>query len=549
MKSGIFNLMLHSHLPYVLNHGKAPFGEEWLFEAVAESYVPLLNTLNELINQGISPKITISFSPILCEQLEDSTFTMKFKNYCYDKIQFAHNDKLNFIKSKESKEKIKLAEYWQRFYYCRFDEYYNTYNASIIQSFKKLQDNNHIEIITTAATHSYLPLFSTDESIEQQIELSQQSYQYYFGKKSNGIWLPECGYKPSLKNGYFDYRLGIDQIIKKYDFHYFFTDQQSVINSLNIQGIEDVTDCSLKLYQLESGIKVFVRNNDIAMQVWSNEIGYPGDSSYLEFHKKENTSNLRYWKITDKNIDIEFKELYDDDWQKKIDRHAYHFKHHLENIVNNYIENSNTKNNDSDNPVISLPFDTELFGHWWFEGIDFLKKFFIELERSEIIDTYTCSELLSKFDLKNKIINQYDTLQLVESSWGEGNDHRVWDNETTEWMWDIIHSAETRLLNLKKIIKSQAEYFINDSGYESLKNLLELANKEFMLLSSSDWEFMVTNQVAKEYAKNRFLTHKNNFNSICNDIDKKSFDKTISIKSENEYQYLNKLFQYGSKMD
>jgi len=189
---GSFILILHSHIPYVLYHDE--IGENWLFEAVAECYIPLLNMLKKLVRQGISPKISISLSPTLIEQLNSPYFIERFKAYCYMKMELAEKDKEYFRNSEPHMHY--LARLWKNFYYRALSIFEKECHCNLINEFKGLQDEGHIEILTTAATHAYLPLLREDASIQAQIKMAIQIYEQCFDKKPEGLWLPECGYRP-----------------------------------------------------------------------------------------------------------------------------------------------------------------------------------------------------------------------------------------------------------------------------------------------------------------------------------------------------------------
>jgi len=199
MLSGNYILVLHTHLPWVLHHGGWPYGEEWLAEAAAECYIPLLNMFNELMNDGVPPKATIGISPVLCEQLEHVNFRKLFVHYCSQKIELAKKDEADFTKWGYHPHHVYLTRFWQEWYEARMQDYIEKYDYSIISGFKKLQDSGGIEIITCGATHGYFPLLGYDKSINLQVRAAVENYLKHFGRKPRGIWLPECAYRPSYE--------------------------------------------------------------------------------------------------------------------------------------------------------------------------------------------------------------------------------------------------------------------------------------------------------------------------------------------------------------
>ena len=161
-------------MPYVLSHGKSPHGTDWINESAAECYLPLLHTLDRLLNEGIRPQWTINITPILAEQLEDPAFKDEFEHYCQTKIDYAIEDQEKF--QREGPLWMQgLALMWQRVYTRSLVQFKHQWGRSIVEAFKYFQDQGCIEIITSGATHGYQPLLGTDESCQAQIKLGVQT--------------------------------------------------------------------------------------------------------------------------------------------------------------------------------------------------------------------------------------------------------------------------------------------------------------------------------------------------------------------------------------
>ena len=545
MYSGNFVLILHTHLPWVLNHGKWPHGEDWLTEAVAECYVPLLNVFNDLLNEGISPNVTLDISPVLCEQLEHKDFANRFVEYCNLKIEDAKKDEINFKHWGYDSHHIWLATYWQQWYSDRRDEFVNKYNSSIIKSLKELQDKNAIEVMTCGATHGYFPLLGYDKSINLQVKTAVENYKKHFGRKPRGIWLPECAYRPTYDwhsyiavEPFHSKRLrpGIEQFLAENEIQYFVIDEALIKNSNPIGKFngENKTNFAklnspefnhtswnfdknpLRLHQVASSERVeygtaaaYVRHHDIAMQVWSGEVGYPGEPDYLDFHKKQLGSMLRYWRVTDNKADMMYKTLYHPDWtHDKTDHQAMHFIHHIENTSNHYNRITGKLS------TVCTPFDTELFGHWWFEGPQFLKSVIKGLHNSPYINPKKAGE---NYD----ILKPNEVVSIPEGSWGENNNHDVWSNPGNTWTWEAIYNDELRLNNLMESIN------LNTID-EKLRRILTQVLRELMLLHSSDWQFLIYTQSAKDYAEQRFTFHHSDFNRLCDIAENYILNKEIN---------------------
>jgi 1,4-alpha-glucan branching enzyme len=532
MHCGNLVLILHTHLPWVLHHGDWPHGVDWLTEAVAECYIPLLNVFNDLLDDGTPAKVTLDISPVLCEQLEHPDFKEIFIEYCDQKIMAARKDEKNFREWNWDPHHIYLTQYWQNWYETRKQEYLNRYNKSIVGALKELQDKGAIEIMTCGATHGYLPLLGYDRSVNLQIEAAVNNYKKHFGREPRGIWLPECAYRPSydwksyIPVAPFHYphlRPGIEQFLAKFGIKYFVTDQDLLersnpigvyitdANDKIIQvGNDEINRYSpkfdqnpLTLYNVSSSEKIeygtaaiFTRHRDISMQVWSGEVGYPGEPDYLDFHKKHLGSMLRYWRVTDNKADMMYKNLYHPDWTyKKTELQANHFIHHIENSLY-YFKDKNGKQG-----TLCTPFDTELFGHWWFEGPDFLREVIKGISHSPYVNTATASEQLY-------FMNPKEVISIPEGSWGVNNNHDVWVNPENNWTWEAIYNDELRFSKLTGGIKDSEKD-------DMLVRILLQALRELMLLQSSDWQFLIYTQSAKDYAEQRFSYHHSDFNKIC----------------------------------
>lgn len=549
MYSGNYVLILHTHLPWVLHHGDWPHGVDWLLEAVAECYIPLLNVFNELLEENIIPKVTLDISPILCEQLAHKDLIPAFNKYCKTKIKLAELDEKNFRNWGFDEHQIYLAQYWQKWYFDRLNDFSNKYNSSIIDGLKKLQDIGAIEIMTCGATHGYLPLLGSDNSVNLQIKLAVENYKKFFNRQPRGIWLPECAYRPSYNWKSLlpihpfhipKLRQGIEQMLSKYGLEYFVTDQSLTeratalghfidadkekfvsINSPDFKPSPWNFDKSpMSLFNVCSSEKTeygtavaFTRHQDISMQVWSGEVGYPGEPNYLDFHKKQFESKLRYWRVTDTKTDMMYKQLYHPDWiMNKIDNQSNHFIHQIENTSNWYKEKTGKI------ATLCTPFDTELFGHWWYEGPLFIKAVLRGLHFSPWVNSATASEQI--FRIKPK-----DVMLLPEGSWGENNNHDVWSNKENKWTWEMLYNDENTL-------KSLYEKYPEEKQTPIMKRILLQIVREMLLLQSSDWQFLIHTRSARDYSEQRFFYHHSDFNNLSILIDKVANSGVLTKKEE-----------------
>lgn len=535
----MISLVFHTHLPYVLHHGTWPHGSDWLCEAVAECYLPLLKVCDRLLADGIRPGLTFDISPVLCEQLAHPDFPEVFISYCDNHMALAKSDNVDFTAQGQT-ERVTLAEFWCGWYEDRRNEFVHDYHTDVIGAFNKLQEDGAIEIMTCGATHGYLPLLAEDDSVERQLVVAKENYIRHFGKAPKGIWLPECAYRPGyqwrtlLPVSHYSIahrRYGIEELLEKHELQYFITDEGALKGAMPIGYRTDdgpivpVADTvgevrtqleeknTMDVFELKSNssaqpVKILTRSMNIAMQVWSGQSGYPGDPDYLDFHKKYHKSALRYWRVTDNNADMEHKAHYNPEWAE--DRARAHAAHYVSVLETTYRHHSSLTERQR---VICLPFDTELFGHWWFEGPQFLENLIRGLDQSATLHTATVAEVTESIDTRCVI-------SLPESSWGENGNHDVWMNPQTEWTWEKEYELEFRV---RKVLESTKGVALKSGGRRLLKNLF----RELLLCQSSDWQFLISTFSAKEYAEMRFHNHHADAFRLCELLEKFVVDEKV----------------------
>ena len=361
------NLILHAHLPYV-RHLEYPrfLEEDWLFESLNESYIPLLSLMDRLDEEGIDFKVTFCFSPTLLTMLTDEALNERFASYMKLHMELGRKEEQRL---KGEKDTLRLASMYLKKLEMNW-KFYEDNGNSIIPVLKRLNKNGRIELMTTAATHAYLPLYMEyPTAIEAQVSLGISTFHDVFGYHPDGFWLPECGYYP-----------GLDEVLKKYGIKYCQLPSHSVISS---------RDKSLgggyRPVELPSGVNGFVRDWSITSLIWNSTSGYPCDVDYREFYRDIGYdlpldyirpyihepdvrvfTGFKYFKITGRTDE---KALYDPD--KARSKVALHVDNYLYHIARKGIMLSSFS---IDNPLFNLCYDAELFGHRWYEGIEFLEQ-------------------------------------------------------------------------------------------------------------------------------------------------------------------------------
>jgi len=524
---GSFALVLHSHIPYVLAHGRWPHGMDWLAEVTAETYIPLLDVFNRLAAEGISPKVTLGLTPVLVEQLADEAFASEFEDYLGQKIDAARMNAAEFRQATRP-DMAALADYWRALYSHLLHQFQQTYSRDLVGAFRALQDAGHIEILTSAATHGYLPLIGTDASIRAQVKQGVSTYRRHFGRDPAGFWLPECAYRPryhwqspiaKFQTPEPILRKGVDEFLSESGLRYFFVDAHLLrggaaigVYAERFKALEELWSQFAKEYQPEVAerspyaaylvnsfgepkepVAVFARDHETGIQVWSGEIGYPGDEWYLEFHKKHYPGNLRYWRVSWPRDDLGKKELYEPVRAlSRLPGHADHFADVVRGVLWRHREHFGHPG------VLCAMYDTELYGHWWFEGAEWLYYAIRRLAQDAEIARVTCSEYLRDNP-------PHTVVSLPEGSWGEGGYHWIWLNEWTTWTWEKVYECEHQMIDLAR------EY----GDTPRVATILRQAARELLLLESSDWQFSISTWASRDYAEQRVHYHYDTFQALA----------------------------------
>lgn len=544
MPVGRFLLCLHSHMPYVLSHGKSPHGTDWINESAVECYLPILHTLDRLRRRGVRPHWTINITPILAEQLDDESFKDGFEAYCQEKIDAAIEDQKRF--EREGPMWMQgIAAMWQRYYSHALAQFKHQWGRSINEGFKYFQDEGCIEIITSAATHGFLPLLGTDESVQAQVKLGVETYKKHFGREPKGIWLPECAYRPTYEwkspvgaNQSPWMRKGVDEFLNENGIGYFFVDSHMIRGgqplgtyAAKFPQLAEMFARSSKFftpppefrseyehYALPTGEVVFSRDPQTTVKVWSGDSGYPGDPYYLEFHKQLYPGRLRYWRISENKDDLGQKQPYDP-WAayERIAGHADDMVDTIKRSLSYYRGQA-----DREGTLVAM-YDTELFGHWWWEGPEFLYELALRLAQDPDIEPVTGSMVVESESPRH-------TITLPEGSWGEGGYHYVWLNDDNYWTWEKLYPLERRMRRMAKEM----------SGGPA-SEIVDQAARELLLAESSDWQFLISTFSARDYAEIRFKDHIDRFEQLADmaekvhkgrelDVDEKAFLLECQLK-------------------
>ena len=490
--TGYLSLILHAHLPFVRHPEHEKFLEEnWLFEAITETYVPLLQLLEGWHRDGLKPRLTLTLTPTLCSMLLDPLLQGRYERHLNELIGLAEKE---IHRTQFERTFHELAQ----FYHGRFTAVRDAYAAcgrDLVGAFRQFQERGYLEIITSAATHALLPLLADHPpSLRAQVLVARDHYRSCFGCEPRGIWLPECAYVESL-----------DDVLQEANLHWFVTDTHGILHAR-----PQPLYATFAPIFTPNGIAAFGRDPDSTRQVWSRHTGYPGDPRYRDFYRdigfdldwdyvkphlpapdSRGFTGIKYHRITGSSPD---KAAYDRQAAiRAVESHAAHF---LAARIAQFRQLAETLDR---SPIVVAPYDAELFGHWWYEGPEFLDSLVRKACRDQkVFELITPAEFL----------RQHPTHQVATpaaSSWGEHGYWRVWLNEKNEWIYPHLHVAQDRMTEL-------ARRFPQPDALQ--ERMLKQAARELLLAQASDWPFILQTGTSPGYARQRVQDHLLRFTRI-----------------------------------
>lgn len=527
---GCVAILLHAHLPFVRQaHEEGTLEERWFFEAMTETYIPLLDVFQRLSQDQIPFRISLTMTPTLLALMEDPMMQLRYEHFLQRQIDLAAGEMLRL---EEQSPPFRVAQmYWQR--WSRWLRYYRVWERDIIAQYKYWSDQGHVEIMTCAATHAFLPLIMNESIAEAQIKCGIAEHTRHFGKRPSGIWLPECGYSPRLA-----------PLLRRNGIHYY------VVDSHTLQHAEPAPNYgTIYPLQVDEQLYAFARDLESSQQVWSAHEGYPGDADYREFYRdigfdlgwdNEEEWNyirpyllpdgvridtgLKYYRITESGV---HKAWYcEEQARRKAAEHAKHFIHSRTEQLMSY---RNQYELPDQPPIIVSPYDAELFGHWWYEGPLWIETLFREHDAMRHEQEHPSFQFCSLHDYV-QAHPQAVQADLPTSSWGRGGYAEVWLMERNDWIYKHLHQAELRLLHITWIHEA-----LNDGASPQSERMMNQALRELMLAQSSDWAFMMDADTFTTYAANRTKEHVMRCHALLDMIENHAWDLEQLEQMEHDY--------------
>jgi 1,4-alpha-glucan branching enzyme len=515
---GHLALILHAHLPFVRHPEHEHFlEEEWFFEAVTESYIPLLRMMQRLVDDSVPFKLTMSLTPTLCAMLQDQLLRGRYVRHLDLLINLTARERTRNRKHPQLRE---LAD----FYFDLFSEnrrlFVDEWKCDLLSVCRELRETGTLEIIASAATHGLLPILQQQapQAARAQILIGRDVYADLFRAGPSGFWLPECAYAPGLK-----------AILQEANIRWFVLDAHGLLFGKPRPYRSIYAPC-----YTPAGPAAFARDRDSSRQVWSAQEGYPGHPAYREFYRdigfdlpmehlgpvargSRKFSGVKYHRITGRG---DQKQLYERAAaENAAAKHASHFLEQRRQQAREIGELSF-------DPIIVGAFDAELFGHWWFEGPRFLERFIRQVANERDFRLTTPSEFLAT----------HPTQQIVDpaaSTWGENGHLAVWLDPSNAWIYPHLQVAAQKMIGLAQSASAVVERPLRSPNGTSaggapvlqfVDRVLKQLARELLLAEASDWAFLIKTGTAREYATKRTIDHLARFNRlhdqfVANDLD------------------------------
>ena len=456
---GTFCLVLHSHLPWVAHHGAWPVGEEWLHQAWAGSYAPLRRLLDDLAREGRRDVLTLGVTPVLAAMLDDPYCLRQHHTWLAD----AQLRALGMSTATDPQRRDEAARQYALATrgLAEFEGHWGRGGSAAL---RPLVDSGVVELLGGPLTHSFTPLLP-NELAEATLRSGLDDAALRIGTRPAGIWAPECAYAPGLEKLYA--AAGVSHV---------------VVDGPTLLHVGASTDRPWRLG--ESGVIAFGRDLDVTYRVWSPRRGYPGDPAYLDFHSYDHEWGFRTRRVTGREIPPHDKAPYEPVMARDaVDRHVADF---IGVVVDRLHEIRDQR--EGRPGLVVAAYDTELFGHWWHEGVDFLGGILRGLPEAGV----RVSTLRSSVD-------DVDDLPVhpEPSSWGSGKDWHVWNGEPVADIADTQRWLASAALDCLEATHPRTH---RSRAHDQLV-------QDTLLALSSDWAFMVTKDSAADYARARFRGH------------------------------------------
>lgn len=493
-------LFLHAHLPFVRHPEHEDFLEEdWLFEAITEVYLPLIRVARGWVKDELRGRLGVSLSPSLLSMLQDDLLMRRYRTRLFRLIDLM----AQHLRTSAPDSGLRGACAFQLSHLEGLADLFEVeLGRNVVGALDTLETQGALELATCVATHAFLPLYAVQqEHAGPHIRVAVRKHRETFGRNPPGVWLPECGYVP-----------GLDRQLAEAGLCYFFVDTHALAfaNPPPQLGPHAPIVC-------DSGVLAFARDPEASFAVWSAAEGYPGDPRYREFHRdlgfdldaealqglilgggQRRHLGLKCHRVTGRHVELGDKEPYDRQAAlHAVDEHARHF------VQSRLRQGQRIAANHNRPAIMSAPFDAELFGHWWFEGPEFLDRVIREVEQTPGIEALSPGQVIAQH-------GPFELSTPAASSWGDRGYAEVWLNEKNDWIWPHLHHAAAQM---------SALVAQHGAATGLMQRALQQLGRELLLAAASDWPFMITMGTTVAYAERRVRDHVQRFNQLSAQIE------------------------------
>ena len=482
-------LVLHAHLP-LLRHPEHSFHleERWLLEALSETYLPLTSLLERIAAEGSRSVLTLSVSPPLGAMLDDELLRERFSRWLEERVALATQEE------RLHPEVEDLAIFYRARFEAQLAAWEGVWGRDLLSRWRALDEAGVIELIPCTATHGFLPLMATEMGQRAQILEGLRFFRRRFGRDARGMWLGECA---------FDHRT--DALLAAAGVRFTFVEGLAAHHASS----PPLRGTAAPLLSAR-GVAYFPRDPQSAGQVWSSKGGYPGDPLYREYYRDvgfdrpaeelgawlhpdgiRTPTGLKYHRVTGSG------DLGQRAWYRPFAADARARHHGRDLCAKLRVRAAAIQGSAGPTPCLTLPFDAELFGHWWFEGPEFLRALLQSAALAPELHLTTPGAFLASGPLMQES-------EPAPSTWGAHGFHEVWLNEKNAWIYRELHALELRLERALRAWPAQAS---SDEGRRAWRAALAQVGRELLLAQASDWAFILHHGTTDRYAIARTIEH------------------------------------------
>lgn len=456
---GQFTLVLHSHLPWLPNHGRWPVGEEWLYQSWADSYLPVFGVLRRLAEDGFTDQLSLGVTPVLAAQLDDPYAAASMHEWLADW-------QLRAMEAATSRDPDRADTGTREFRAAAaaLTDFETQWRHGGSPQIRPLVSSGVIELLGGPLAHPFAPLL--DPRLRRlSLREGLADARLRWGSTPSGIWAPECAYAPGMEAEY----------------------AAAGVRHFMVDGPTLHGDTALGRPVGDSGVVAFGRDLTVSYRVWSPKSGYPGHADYRDFHTYDHETGFKSVRVTGKTVPAEAKKPYD---PARVDAAI---DKHVDDFIDAVRDRLTSESDRIGRPALVVAaFDTELYGHWWHEGPIWLERLLRRLPEAGIT--------VGTLDTARRDGYVGEPVELSDSSWGSGKDWRVWEGPQVQHLVQLNSEVTaTALDSLDKRASSTAPTERDEVSDQILR--------ETLMTVQSDWPFMVSKDTAAGYAEDRAYKH------------------------------------------